>query len=55
MPAGMFHGDVGHQRDVLDRLRLVGRPLHEELAVRVVHVLDGGFEQVRGDDAWPSP
>ena len=41
--------DVGHQRDVLNGFRLRGRPLHEEAAVGVVHVLDRRFEQVSGE------
>src|SRR5690606_19290463 len=49
-PGRHVPGHVRHQGDVLDGLRVVGRALHEELAILVVHVFDGGFEQVGGDD-----
>ena len=48
-------GDVGHQRDVLDRLDAAGRSLHEELAVVVVDVLGRRLQQVRGEALAPCP
>jgi hypothetical protein len=40
---------VGHERNVLNRLAPIRRALHEELAVLVLHVLDGGLQKMGGD------